>query len=43
MHPRGGITMNDQAVTELTSEECWEMLRGDEFGRLAYLSSTRST
>ena len=28
--------MNDQAVTELTSEECWEMLRDEEFGRLAY-------
>ena len=28
--------MTDQIVTELTSDECWEMLRGEEFGRLAY-------
>ena len=28
--------MNDQIVTELTPEECWEMLRDQEFGRLAY-------
>ena len=28
--------MNDEVVTELTSEECWEMLRDEEFGRLAY-------
>jgi nitroimidazol reductase NimA-like FMN-containing flavoprotein (pyridoxamine 5'-phosphate oxidase superfamily) len=28
--------MNDEVVTELTSEECWEMLRAEEFGRLAY-------
>ena len=28
--------MNEDVVTELTSEECWEMLRGEEFGRLAY-------
>lgn len=28
--------MNDEVVTELTSEECWEMLRNEEFGRLAY-------
>jgi nitroimidazol reductase NimA-like FMN-containing flavoprotein (pyridoxamine 5'-phosphate oxidase superfamily) len=28
--------MTDQIVTELTSEECWEMLRAEEFGRLAY-------
>jgi nitroimidazol reductase NimA-like FMN-containing flavoprotein (pyridoxamine 5'-phosphate oxidase superfamily) len=28
--------MTDEVVTELTSEECWEMLRGEEFGRLAY-------
>lgn len=29
--------MTDEMVTELTAEECWEMLRGEEFGRLAYL------
>ena len=23
-------------ITELTTEECWTALRGDEFGRLAY-------
>ena len=28
--------MTDEVVTELTSEECWEMLREEEFGRLAY-------
>ena len=28
--------MTEQVVTELTSEECWEMLRHEEFGRLAY-------
>ncbi len=28
--------MYDEVVTELTAEECWEMLRGEEFGRLAY-------
>jgi uncharacterized protein len=25
-----------EAITELTAEECWEMLRGEEFGRLAF-------
>lgn len=28
--------MNDDVVTELAQEECWEMLREEEFGRLAY-------
>ena len=28
--------MDDEVVTELTWEECWEMLRAEEFGRLAY-------
>jgi hypothetical protein len=28
--------MTGEVVTELTSEECWEMLRDEEFGRLAY-------
>ena len=28
--------MTDEVVTELTSEECWKMLRDEEFGRLAY-------
>ncbi len=28
--------MTDEMVSELTSEECWEMLREEEFGRLAY-------
>ncbi len=28
--------MTDEVVTELTSEECWQMLRDEEFGRLAY-------
>jgi len=28
--------MNEEVVTELSPEECWEMLRGEEFGRLAY-------
>ncbi len=28
--------MNDEVVTELTADECWELLRAEEFGRLAY-------
>ena len=28
--------MTDEVVTELTLDECWEMLRDEEFGRLAY-------
>ena len=28
---------DDEVTTELTLAECWEELRGDEFGRLAYL------
>ena len=28
--------MTDEVVTELTPEECWQMLRDEEFGRLAY-------
>ena len=28
--------MDDDAVIELTAEECWELLEGEEFGRLAY-------
>jgi nitroimidazol reductase NimA-like FMN-containing flavoprotein (pyridoxamine 5'-phosphate oxidase superfamily) len=28
--------MNDDVVTTLTTEQCWEMLRQEEFGRLAY-------
>jgi nitroimidazol reductase NimA-like FMN-containing flavoprotein (pyridoxamine 5'-phosphate oxidase superfamily) len=28
--------MSDEVVTELTSEECWELLREEEFGRLAF-------
>lgn len=28
--------MTDEVAKELTSEECWEMLRDEEFGRLAY-------
>jgi len=35
-HPRGVIAVNDEVVSELTSEQCWEMLREEEFGRLAY-------
>ena len=31
-----GIAMDDEVVTELTADECWEMLRAEEFGRLAY-------
>lgn len=27
---------DDDIVTELTTQECWEVLRGEEFGRLAY-------
>ncbi len=28
--------MTDEVVTELTRDECWQMLRAEEFGRLAY-------
>lgn len=28
--------INDDVMTELTTERCWELLRGDEFGRLAF-------
>jgi uncharacterized protein len=27
---------NDDAVTGLSAEECWDMLRSEEFGRLAF-------
>ena len=27
----------DEVISELTADECWELLRGEEFGRLAYL------
>lgn len=28
--------MTDEYVTELSQDECWEMLREEEFGRLAF-------
>lgn len=28
--------IDNDVVTELTQQECWEMLREEEFGRLAY-------
>ena len=28
--------VEEDLITELTSEECWEMLRAEEFGRLAF-------
>jgi nitroimidazol reductase NimA-like FMN-containing flavoprotein (pyridoxamine 5'-phosphate oxidase superfamily) len=28
--------MTDEAVSVLTSEECWDLLRDEEFGRLAF-------
>ena len=28
--------MSDDVVTELSQDECWEMLREEEFGRLAF-------
>lgn len=28
--------MTDEFVTELSQDECWEMLREEEFGRLAF-------
>ena len=28
--------MNDEVVTQLSDDECWEMLREEEFGRLAF-------
>lgn len=27
---------DDESMTELTSDQCWEMLREEEFGRLAF-------
>ena len=27
---------NQEAITDMTSDECWEMLRSEEFGRLAF-------
>jgi nitroimidazol reductase NimA-like FMN-containing flavoprotein (pyridoxamine 5'-phosphate oxidase superfamily) len=27
---------DDEIITELTTQECWEALRGAQFGRLAY-------
>ena len=27
---------DEHAITELTADECWEMLREEEFGRLAF-------
>lgn len=29
--------MSDEVVTPLSPEECWQMLREEEFGRLAFL------
>lgn len=28
--------MSDEVVTQLSTEECWQMLRNEEFGRLAF-------
>ena len=28
--------MNDEVVTQFSDEECWQMLRQEEFGRLAF-------
>lgn len=28
--------IDDDVMTELTTERCWELLRADEFGRLAF-------
>lgn len=30
------VGINEDVMTELTTERCWELLRGDEFGRLAF-------
>jgi nitroimidazol reductase NimA-like FMN-containing flavoprotein (pyridoxamine 5'-phosphate oxidase superfamily) len=30
------MTTSDSPVEELTDQECWELLTGQEFGRLAY-------
>jgi hypothetical protein len=30
------VTTNDDPVVELSTEECWELLEAEEFGRLAY-------
>lgn len=31
------MDLYDDIITELTAEECWQVLREQEFGRLAYL------
>jgi nitroimidazol reductase NimA-like FMN-containing flavoprotein (pyridoxamine 5'-phosphate oxidase superfamily) len=31
-----GTVTQDQEVTQLSAEQCWEMLRAHEFGRLAF-------
>jgi nitroimidazol reductase NimA-like FMN-containing flavoprotein (pyridoxamine 5'-phosphate oxidase superfamily) len=36
MRQRGVVAMTDEVVTALSPDECWEMLRAEEFGRLAY-------
>jgi nitroimidazol reductase NimA-like FMN-containing flavoprotein (pyridoxamine 5'-phosphate oxidase superfamily) len=30
------VDIDEDVMTELTTERCWELLRGDEFGRLAF-------
>ena len=30
------VTTDDNPVVEMTTEECWELLEAEEFGRLAY-------
>lgn len=32
----GTMTTEENPVSQLTTEQCWEMLRNEEFGRLAY-------
>jgi nitroimidazol reductase NimA-like FMN-containing flavoprotein (pyridoxamine 5'-phosphate oxidase superfamily) len=32
----GVVMAEEDVITELTPEQCWEMLRAEEFGRLAF-------
>jgi nitroimidazol reductase NimA-like FMN-containing flavoprotein (pyridoxamine 5'-phosphate oxidase superfamily) len=35
-HTQEAGTVSDERVTEMTEDECWDMLRTHEFGRLAF-------
>jgi nitroimidazol reductase NimA-like FMN-containing flavoprotein (pyridoxamine 5'-phosphate oxidase superfamily) len=35
-NPRGVLMADEELISELTLAECWDMLRAEEFGRLAF-------